>query len=455
MKIKNYDKLLKMGYVDEFNSAQAPLVKNRIYLFGFLAVAIYTLSSLMSNILMPGGFHKDEIPVITILLFGTLILLLVNRAVNTLKGSKVTGYALTLLLVFILTRLNIIYHAQIHYNITAYLLMLFLVSFSIPWKPSNIFVVWYFHLGAFMYLYAYVSSNLPEYSRVYFTEEDFYSGLILMTLGFVQCYVIRKKEYERDIENFLLFKDVETKNAQMNSELDLATRVHMTLIPRSLSDALVDVTVTYYPVDGMGGDYAKFEYIDDKRLLFFICDVTGHGVPAALLVNRVHAEFYNFARNGTGPAELLSGINRFILKDFEGTEMYLTAFSCVLDLEKRSMVYANCGHPSQYLYSTKDSRALELTPMSTMLGISFADNSVEEGRLGISRGDKIVLFTDGLLETTDATGEPYESLRIIKFIENNHGTGPGEFNSALLNDVKRFNGDKFADDVFLMTVDIK
>jgi sigma-B regulation protein RsbU (phosphoserine phosphatase) len=270
----------------------------------------------------------------------------------------------------------------------------------------------------------------------------------------LQCYVIRKKEYERDIENFLLFKDVETKNAQMNSELELASRVHMTLIPRSMTDSLVDVAVTYYPVDGMGGDYAKFQYIDDKKLLFFICDVTGHGIPAALLVNRVHAEFSNFARKGTGPAQLLDGINRFILNDFEGTEMYLTAFSFLLDLEKRSMRYANCGHPSQYMYSKHSLKAMELSSMSTMLGISFADNSVEERSLDISRGDKIVLFTDGLLETTDANGESYDS-RVKSFIENNHALGPGEFNAAFMNDVKRFNGDKFADDVFLMTIDVK
>ena len=74
---------------------------------------------------------------------------------------------------------------------------------------------------------------------------------------------------------------------QMDDELKMATPVHARLVPKSLTTESADIAFTYLPVYYLGGDYANFQITDGKNLIFFICDVTGHGVSAALLVNAI------------------------------------------------------------------------------------------------------------------------------------------------------------------------
>ena len=107
---------------------------------------------------------------------------------------------------------------------------------------------------------------------------------------------------------------------------------------------------TYLPVYYIGGDYTKFNFLEKDKLIFIITDVTGHGVPAALLVNRIHSEYERLAKEGYSPGELLRELNKFIEEDFGSSGMYLSAFCGLLDFKKMKLTYSNYGHPSQLLF---------------------------------------------------------------------------------------------------------
>jgi len=241
----------------------------------------------------------------------------------------------------------------------------------------------------------------------------------------------------------------------MHKELELATRVHKTLIPKSLSTDLVDIAVMYLPMYYIGGDYAKFHFVDKDRLIFIICDVTGHGVSAALLVNRVHTEFESLAREAKEPGTLLKELNNFIIKDFGGIDMYLSAFCGLLDFKTGRLIYSNYGHPAQYIYRVRELDIQRLESQTSLLGLPFPDDGLYQSQIKFNKGDQLLLFTDGLIEASNGHGEKYGKEKIESFIKQNCNAGPDLFNQKLLEELNTFKDEGFKDDIFLLSVKIK
>jgi len=240
----------------------------------------------------------------------------------------------------------------------------------------------------------------------------------------------------------------------MQHELEVATHVHRTLIPRSISTGHIDIAVTCLPAHYLGGDYARYTFVSPDQLLFIIGDVTGHGVPAALLVNRIHTEFEELARSHTSPGKLLTALNNFIIRDFEGTNMYLSAFCGLIDMKKHELTFTNCGHPAQYLYVKNGSRIRLLTSQEALLGVMPVEGHGET-QVPLANNDRIVLFTDGAIEAKNQAAEEFGQERIENYILAQHGLEPERFNAGFIKELTEFAPDGFNDDVFLMTIQMK
>jgi sigma-B regulation protein RsbU (phosphoserine phosphatase) len=274
-------------------------------------------------------------------------------------------------------------------------------------------------------------------------------------MGAILSFAVRKKEAARDVENFVLLKKIEEKNEQMRRELELATRIHKTLIPHSVSTDMVDVAVMYLPMYYIGGDYAKFHSIDKDRFLFVICDVTGHGVSAALLVNRLHTEFERLVRDGKEPGALLKELNDFITKDFGEINMFLSAFCGLLDFKTMKLLYSNHGHPDQYIYRVTKSDIQRLSSDASLLGLPIADENTYQHAVSFSKGDKILLFTDGVLDARNKDGESYGEARLEGFIKSRHALDTGRLNQSLVDELNSFKDGPFTDDIFILSIHIK
>ena len=189
--------------------------------------------------------------------------------------------------------------------------------------------------------------------------------------------------------------------------------------------------------------------------MFIICDVTGHGVSAALLVNRLHIEFERLVKKDREPGELLKELNDFIIKEFEVSNMYLSAFCGLADLHEMKLVYSNNGHPNQYMYKTNESRLISMPAQKSLLGLATEKDKMLQDEVPLDHGDRIVLFTDGLTEIKSRNGEEYAKEKLENLILDNTSLNAKSFNCQLLREIKSFKWGAFKDDVFLMNILIK
>ncbi|MCX5715352.1 MAG: PP2C family protein-serine/threonine phosphatase [Candidatus Omnitrophica bacterium] len=355
-------------------------------------MGFYLLITLSDLVLFPKDFKMQEIPATILLLIGGATILYSNRKVKTLSGAKLHAYFFIAFLLIALTKINMVYYEYAEGEMFIYPFVLLFASLVIPWMPKEIFPVAAMVITANSMFYAYLNSpqmisKLPEP----FNVGDYLEYMIFTVSVFVMCVIIRRKESERDMDNFILM----------------------------------------------------------------ISDVTGHGVSAALLVNRLHTEVEPLLKEGTEPGPLLKKLNTGILEDFKGTNMYISAFCGLLDFKKMKFIYSNHGHPPQYFYRIRESRIIPLDPQAALLGLLVSEPDAGERSIDFGKGDKILLFTDGVIEASNASGEEYGRVRLEEFMQKNHGLAPDTFNRELMGQLRAFRGEKFEDDIFILTIEIK
>ncbi len=442
--------------MEEYISESIRFIKNRVGLFCSLTFSMYFLSILLWSILYPQEFSAAELVAGLILIFGGAVVLMYNAKAKNLFNVKLNAYLFTALLLILLAELGVIYEDTAEVSSATFVFTLFLVSVTIPWKPIEVILVSILHIIAYSVSFFYLQ-HIHSDEAFIFSDRHYVDGFIFILMAVFLCWVIRRHEMERDIENFVLLKKITEKNDQMRKELEWATRVHKTIIPGSASNKNIDIAVTYLPVYYIGGDYARYDFLDHERMIFLISDVTGHGVPAALLVNRIHAEFQRFAKDGKMPGELMNELNDFIKEDFEGADMYLTAFCGMIDFKKMTLHYSNWGHPPQYIYRAKEKDILTLPSQTCMLGVPLEDDDVNvyEGIIKVDTGDKILLYTDGITETVNSGSEDFGETRLMDFFSGHQELTVQAFNDELLKELNSFKYKSFKDDICLMTMGIK
>jgi len=448
-------KKIPSQFQTEFLNEQTLLIRSRVRLFCVMAIGIYLFATALGFLIAPRDFKLQEIPVATVLLAGGFLLLHFNERIVSLRVTKLNAYLFTALLLLVLTKINILYYEGSQAVAAIYVFTLILVSLTIPWKPQETVIITAMGIIAYSFFFLYIRQGVAPGENLHFKFEHYLEGLIFIFTAFAMCLVIRTKETERDIENFALLKETQNQKAQMEKELDLATKVHKTLIPKSIISPLADVAVVYLPAYYLSGDYARFHFVGEDKLIFIICDVTGHGVSAALLVNRLHTEFERLAKENKSPGVLLKELNGFIVDDFEGIHMYTTAFCGLLDFKDMKFTYSNHGHPPQYLYCIRESKVLDLRPQAALLGLPFPDDDIHQSEVLFDHEDKILLFTDGVTEAKSRRGEEYGRERLQSFIANNYPLPADPFNQKLIKELGVFSSSKFRDDIFVLTIDIK
>ena len=446
-------------YRGEIEESLTICIKKRIKVLCLSFLGVFSLGQILSAIFYPQNFDLSiRIPNWIAVGLGIFMILFLSKRVKTLFMAKSVAYLFPLVFLGMLTLLPLCQSLSdgLFSIIIMLILMLFFVSLVIPWQVSEVFWLLIVYIGVHTLSHVF----LPVYGKTtaypLWGSPTYVNGLVYLTISGILCMVIRYNETFRDIRNFLLLKEIEKKNEQMRKELELASRVHMSLVPESIITPRADIFVTYLPMESIGGDYAKFHFLEKDRLIFMISDVTGHGIPAALLVNRVHAEFERLADFIHTPGELLDELNKFILEDFKGTGMYLSAFCGLLDFRYKEFNYSNYGHPPQYLYRMQDEELRRLESQTSFLGIeSVKQTGIYETKIKFEDGDRLVLFTDGVIETMNGQGEEYGEKRLEEFLKNHQNINDQLWNELLISDLNNYKFGDFKDDIFILNIRIK
>jgi phosphoserine phosphatase RsbU/P len=196
--------------------------------------------------------------------------------------------------------------------------------------------------------------------------------------------------------------------------------------------------------------------VDEKRLGILVADVSGHGMPAALISSMLKIALAAQSAQARDPAAVLSGLNQALCGKFQGH--YVTAAYALVDMEKRTIRYAGAGHPPLVLRDRLAGTTSEITENGLFLGF-FPKATYSAVEMPFCEGDWGVLYTDGVLEATDPSGQQFGADRLKLFLENNRNLGVDQFVDGLLDELSRWSdhasGREPEDDITILVIHSK
>ena len=244
--------------------------------------------------------------------------------------------------------------------------------------------------------------------------------------------------------------EVETlQRARMERELDIASSIQARMLPPAdfafPGFALCAFHRSCYEV---GGDYYDFIPSGGGALTVTIGDVSGKGAPGAILMAACKSMLTAFVEAGVPIGERIERLNRYILAH-SSEEKFITLFHA--EMEAGAMVFVNAGHnPSLLLISGGEVKRMEATGMP--LGVM--DVTPEVHRVDFAAGDRLVMYTDGVVEAADGREVEYGLVRLEHTARDHAASTPEELRDAVLSDVRRFCGrENFSDDLTLVVVE--
>ena len=235
-------------------------------------------------------------------------------------------------------------------------------------------------------------------------------------------------------------------------ELQRAREIQESLLPKEIPQLPgFEVTRAWQPARAVGGDYFDVLKLDENRLAICIADVSGKGVPAALLMANVQASLRASVRDLDSPAGVCSIINGMLCQSI-AADRFVTFFCGVLDSSSRNFRYCNAGHPYPILVSSGAVRTLQQG--GAVLGV-FPSWKYEEWSVELSSGDRLLLFTDGITEADGPQGEEFGMERVATFAKTHASDSAAKINEQLLAEVTKFCGGQFRDDATLLVLAVK
>ena len=251
-----------------------------------------------------------------------------------------------------------------------------------------------------------------------------------------------------------VFRNQEQLGA-LREELEIAKRIQLAILPSHMPKIEgLEVVTRYLPSSSVAGDFYDFLIVGDRCLGILITDVSGHGVPAALLASMVKVAIGTQAQHAADPAEVLSGLNRILYGKLH--EQFVTASYLFLDVPGRKALYSSAGHPALLLWRGKERRVFEYDETGLVLGIS-PDVQYSNTAFSLEPEDRMVLYTDGVLEAMDKRDELFDRHRLKQSIEDDANLPADRFCDALLGKLEAWAGigpgQAQADDVTLVVVD--
>jgi phosphoserine phosphatase RsbU/P len=241
----------------------------------------------------------------------------------------------------------------------------------------------------------------------------------------------------------------ERRLVAVTQEMETARRIQTSILPQTLPRIPgVSLAARYEPMNAVAGDLYDV-VARDGGLGVFVADVSGHGVPAALVASMVKVAFAAQAPHADDPSRVLAEVNRTLCGSLEGT--YVTAAYAWLDVESSRLAYAAAGHPPLLL--RRADGVQQLVENGVMMGMQSNATYPSTSRQ-LARGDRIVLYTDGVIEAFNPKGELFELDRLIALLEASHDE-PERFADAVLARVAAWRGGRGAtDDLTLMVLEI-
>lgn len=249
-----------------------------------------------------------------------------------------------------------------------------------------------------------------------------------------------------------------SRRAQLDADLAVARIFQQSLIPKECRRCGPGgMAAKYLPAQFIGGDFYNFVELDERRFGLFIGDAFGHGIAAAMIMAMATTLVKNFAVNWRSPAEVLRKVNKSFCEtvgrsDDVGVSLFFSLFYAVVEPGSKTLRYANAGHPPPLLVRAKGRQVEELSAHGTVLGIS-CEEGYGESRVRLQPGERIVLYTDGLIEAFGPKGDIFGLGRLKRIVQAHGGQNAERLLRTIEKELMAFTGKKaLRDDVTLLVI---
>ncbi len=266
---------------------------------------------------------------------------------------------------------------------------------------------------------------------------------------------LEKKVEQRTIELQSVLSDLKLRDDQIQKQLDMASVIQRSILPGEIDDwNELKFSVRYIAMEKIGGDFYDVHQLKDDRLGIMIADVSGHGIPAALVTTMAKISFGNAGSKYESPRRIFQEVNQNIL-DHVKTQDYMTCFMVSVDDEYR-VIYSNASHQKAIHLKTAEGSVEYLDTNGLFIGaIEEARDSYEEKTTNLNYSDRLILYTDGIPEALNEERKEFSIERLEKVILDNRDLPLEEFSDAIINSVQRFvKNAQIEDDITLLVIEL-
>jgi len=243
----------------------------------------------------------------------------------------------------------------------------------------------------------------------------------------------------------------------LNNELEMAREIQLSILPHSIPQ-LPDLKIAarFLPMTSVAGDFYDFIRIDEKHIGILIADVSGQGLPSALIASMLQVALKGQTHHATEPAKVLAGLNLALCGKF--TQNFVTAAYLYMDLENHLLRYAGAGHPPVLQWRNSTGKTAQVLENGLILGM-IEEASYEALEFPLEPRDRHVLYTDGVIEASNPAQELYGTDRFMRFMDSNKALDTDNFADACLAEIARWSGQSGEqsqqDDITLLVIDYK
>ncbi|AXC11094.1 Serine phosphatase RsbU, regulator of sigma subunit [Acidisarcina polymorpha] len=278
-------------------------------------------------------------------------------------------------------------------------------------------------------IYGNISGLLHRYQRV----EPYGFAVFLGCLG----YVAARQTVER-----------EAQFGEIQKELEIAKRIQLSILPGNFPESTdFSVTARYLPMTSVAGDFYDFLISDSREAGLLIADVSGHGVPAALIASMVKLAASSQRDNVRDPAELLRGMNLSLCGNTQ--QQFITAAYVHLDAKTGELRYSAAGHPPMLLL--RNGEVVEIEENGLMLA-AFTFSGYSNHACSLQPGDRLLLYTDGILEAANEAKEEFGQKRLQALLQKSAGLPQSQAVELILSTVQQWSVTQ-DDDLTLLVCD--
>ena len=260
------------------------------------------------------------------------------------------------------------------------------------------------------------------------------------------------------VHTHLVLRETREKLAKqllaIQRELETARLIQQSILPETVPpiDGL-DIAARYVPMASVAGDFYDFIVVDNARVGILVADVSGHGMPAALIASMLKIALAAQAAHADNPARVLHGLNQVLCGKFQ--HQYVTGAYAFVDMKKRKLTYAGAGHPPLLMWGASSPTVRDVTENGLFLGMfDFATYSSVD--IPLSAGDRVLMYTDGISEANSPEGVEFGSGRFRQFLAAEENGSANQLVDNLLKELARWSaradGTDLDDDITMVAI---